>query len=92
MPDYRDGDYLLVFGAKNLRVGNDVVVRDPRDLDRLILKRIGRIKKDKVFLLGINESSSTDSRVFGWVDTQSVLGKVWLRYYPFFGRGKFWFW
>ncbi len=92
MPDYHDGDYLLVFGTKKIRVGNDVVVCDPRDQSRLILKRIGGVKKNKIFLLGINNASSTDSRVFGWVDVGLIIGKVWFRYFPLFGRGKFWFW
>ena len=37
------------------------------------------IKKDKIFVLGINRSESTDSRDFGWIAMNSILAIV---FYP----------
>ena len=37
---------------------------------------------DELFLLGDNRNDSEDSRNFGPVSDQLVLGKVWLRYWP----------
>ncbi|WP_436501513.1 signal peptidase I [Actinokineospora sp. HUAS TT18] len=35
-----------------------------------------------VFLVGDNPDQSDDSRMFGWVPTEQVLGRLWLRIYP----------
>ncbi len=63
------------------RPGDLVVVRDPRQRDRLLLKRIDRsIGDDEWAVLGDNRVASTDSRAFGPVGRELVVGKVWLRY------------
>ncbi|MCH8995082.1 MAG: nickel-type superoxide dismutase maturation protease, partial [Chloroflexi bacterium] len=48
------------------RPGDLVVVRDPRQPDRLLLKRIDRSAgEDGWLVLGDNPEASTDSRTFG---------------------------
>lgn len=44
--------------------------------------------EDEYFLLGDNRSDSHDSRHFGPVDGDDLLGKVWFRFYPFDRFGK----
>lgn len=41
------------------------------------------LKADEYFLMGDNRSSSLDSRIFGPVNRSAVVGRVWLRGYPF---------
>lgn len=41
-----------------------------------IIKRIEKIDKDKIFVVGDNEKESVDSRKFGWIDKKNILGKV----------------
>ncbi len=41
------------------------------------------IPKDKVFVCGDNRQNSLDSRVFGPVDANSIVGKLELRIFPF---------
>lgn len=63
------------------RSGDLVVVRDPRQRERLLLKRIDRPAGDDGWLvLGDNAYCSTDSDTFGPVSRELVVGKVWFRY------------
>ena len=61
--------------------GDLVVMRDPRKTDRLLVKRIDRSAgEDGWLVLGDNAEASTDSRTFGPVAGELILGKVWFRY------------
>src|SRR3990170_6042039 len=40
------------------------------------------IADNEVFLMGDHRSNSADSRTFGPVDTDQVIGRAWLRYWP----------
>ena len=61
---------------------NDVVVmRDPREPARLLIKRIDRPAGEGAWLvLGDNATASADSRTFGPVPRGLLVGKVVARY------------
>ena len=40
------------------------------------------VGEGEVFVMGDNRPSSQDSRVFGPVDQELILGRAWLRYFP----------
>lgn len=40
------------------------------------------VPPDTVFVLGDHRSNSTDSRVFGVVPVENIVGKTWLSYWP----------
>jgi len=80
-PLFRAGQYVLVnrraYLQKKPRTGDVVVVRDPRQASRLLLKRISSVAdEESYFVFGDNAISSTDSRVFGSVSKDSIVGKV----------------
>jgi len=52
---------------------SDVVVLQH---EKCIIKRIAKIKENKIFVVGDNISKSTDSRSFGWIDKNKIIGKV----------------
>ena len=84
-PNLATGERVVVNKAAYLfsqpRPGDRVVVRDPRQPDRLLLKRIeGPAGEDGWLVLGDKPWASTDSRAFGPVGRELIVGKVWFRY------------
>ena len=41
-----------------------------------------RVPEEHVFVLGDNRGCSNDSRYFGMVPFESILGRAWVRYWP----------
>ncbi len=78
-PTLKYGDTVLVnklsFLLKPPKKGGIVAVRDPRD-GKILIKRISKIENGEYFVLGDNKKESTDSRKFGMLDRQSIIGKV----------------
>jgi len=86
-PALLPGDWLLVdppsLFARPPRAGDLVVMPDPRQPQRLLVKRVDAQHEDgRLRLLGDAPQVSTDSRIFGPVDAAAVLGRPWLRYWP----------
>jgi len=79
-PDFKEGVLVFAIPANKLDIGDVVVLKDPRDTNRTIIKRIVETKDDKMMLQGDNIDQSTDSRTFGEVDKSEVLGRVIFRY------------
>jgi mitochondrial inner membrane protease subunit 1 len=82
LPTLRPGDRLLVARTRRVRSGDLVVVRDPRELSNLVCKRVLSADERHVVVGGDNPSASTDSRAFGPVPTELVVGRVLRRYWP----------
>ena len=73
-PTFRPGERLTALRRwRPIRVGDVVVVRDPRDRSRWLLKRCVGRDGSLVDLRGDNLAASTDSRVFGLVPTRNVV-------------------
>ncbi len=61
------------------QAGDIVIATDPRKQERKIIKRVASVSKaGDCYLLGDNEKllESTDSRVFGAVSADHILGRV----------------
>lgn len=66
----------MVWGFRwfnRLKVG-DVIIFKHQGREKI--KRIDKIKEDKLFVLGDHREASSDSRDYGWVETEEVIAKV----------------
>jgi inner membrane protease subunit 1 len=83
-PDVSPGERVLVnraaYWLHKPSTGDLVVLRDPREPDRLLIKRLEAREGDRWRVAGANAAASTDSRTFGPVERSAFVGKVVLRY------------
>jgi len=90
-PALRAGDWIVVSGFRRRpRVGEVVLVRDPRDPEHLMLKRVAGVADGVCTVLGDRPEESTDSRVFGPIPLPDVLGRAVFRYGPVGRIGWIW--
>tara|TARA_Y100000310_G_C20512516_1_gene729555 strand:- start:660 stop:977 length:318 start_codon:yes stop_codon:yes gene_type:complete len=79
-PFIKEGDFVLAERMSYLfsspGVGHVVIVRHPRNPNTLLIKRIVRKREREFWIEGDNTLESTDSRHFGWISNDSVMGKV----------------
>lgn len=73
LPSFKEGNVLLFFGRKKYKTG-DVVLANIKGRD--IIKRVYSISNGQYDLRGDNTDASTDSRNFGLVSRDNILGKV----------------
>jgi signal peptidase I len=71
-PSLKEGDVVVAVPMEPM-VG-DVVVIKHQGLEKI--KRISRLGRDKIEVLGDNAPSSTDSRQFGELPMTSIVGRV----------------
>ena len=82
-PALRAGDWIVVSSlGRPPRVGEIVLVRDPREPENLMLKRVAGVANGACTVLGDRPEGSTDSRTFGPVPLANVLGHALFRYAP----------
>ena len=82
VPALLPGDRVLAVRTRP-REGDVVAMRDPRDHARIIVKRLVRVVDDGALeVVGDNAAESTDSREFGPVPRDLVVGRVVYRYAP----------
>ena len=76
-PTLNDGDTVLIMPRANATPGDIVLAKHPYKQSVKILKRIAEVDAGSRYkLVGDNLDASTDSRVFGTVSEDDLLGKV----------------
>jgi len=88
-PALREGDRLLVLPPRGRpRVGEVIVLRDPRDARGLLLKRVAAVRDHDLTVMGDRRDHSTESRYFGDVPLTDVIGRAAFRYAPLARLGR----
>lgn len=76
-PTLREGQNVLSFNwaylGRKPKVGDIVIVKQN---DKELVKRVQKVSGNEVFVVGDNTKESTDSRYFGGVDIEDIVGKV----------------
>jgi phage repressor protein C with HTH and peptisase S24 domain len=72
-PAYPPGSIVFAWRKRKPRVGDVVIVRHHQTE---LIKRISQLSTDHVYLLGDNPDSSTDSRHYGWLPLNAIMGVV----------------
>lgn len=75
LPALKHGDVIMGWNSKPAK--GDIVVARWGEIE--IIKRVTNIENGRFFLEGDNPSASTDSREFGFVDENVILGVMKLR-------------
>ncbi|MFD7444255.1 nickel-type superoxide dismutase maturation protease [Streptomyces sp. NPDC059909] len=81
-PTLAHGDRLLVHYGAGVGPGDVAVMRHPLQQDLLIVKRLVERREGGWWVLGDNSYAEGDSRVFGTVPDELLLGRVRARYRP----------
>lgn len=78
-PTFQHGEVILanklsyIFSTPKI---DNVVVVKRKEKNMTILKRITSIENSKFFVEGDNKQESTDSRDFGMIEKEEIIGKV----------------
>lgn len=80
-PSFESGDYILVSGLPYIFGGpkkGDVIVF--KHSGEYLVKRVARVtKRNTYFVVGDNKTDSIDSRRFGPIKSEQLIGKVVIR-------------
>jgi nickel-type superoxide dismutase maturation protease len=84
LPQLKPGDLILLLKTQKLKVGQIAIAKRPDRPNLLVIKRVKAVTKNGYWLEGDNLTESDDSRIFGEVDKDLILGKFIFRYWPLF--------
>ncbi len=101
VPNFENGDYLIVdevsYQFRRPQQGEVIIFRYPKDPSQFFIKRVAGLPGDKIgnitlasdeyFVLGDNTFASSDSRFWGPVKSNLIIGRAILRLWPIAGLG-----
>lgn len=79
-PALCDGDIVLADPTRTPVVGDVVVCRHPFDRELIVVKRVAALTDEGLVLRGDAPEQSTDSRSYGTVSRELLLGVVTARH------------
>lgn len=81
-PALVNGDWWLVRRSTRLRPGVVVLLQHPGRPELSVVKRLAERRESGWWVLGDNPDHSEDSRQFGAVPEELIVGRLILRYRP----------
>ncbi len=68
---------------------NDQALQEPyiAELPNYVMKP-AQVPEETFFVMGDNRNNSNDSHVWGFLPKDNIIGRAWLRFYPFDRLGK----
>ena len=79
-PTLRAGQSVLLhprsFSACAPKAGDVVLIRHPHEHERIAVKRLAYVQDRQLFVVGDNRQASTDSRSYGLVPMDNLLGRI----------------
>jgi len=83
-PLFKEGDRIVInrwaYIFSKPTPGDFVTFEHPNKKGKVLLKKIKKVVGDESLVTGINENDSEDSRRFGKIKGDKILGKVWFKY------------
>jgi nickel-type superoxide dismutase maturation protease len=80
-PTLRNGDQVLICPYDEIRVGDIVLANHPFKASIKIIKRVAQVQDDgRLFLVGDDAMESQDSRSFGGIKRNDILGRATCRF------------
>ena len=80
-PTLKAGDYVIVsklsYVFRKPSRGDIIVFKHPSNNESFLIKRITEARDSEYFVQGDNKEFSTDSRHFGAINKNFIIGKVW---------------
>ena len=75
-PYLKEGSIVLASNVLSVRKGSIIIFKH-QGIHKI--KRVDKLKNKSLFVTGINQAESTDSRDFGWIDMATIQAVV---FYP----------
>jgi type IV secretory pathway protease TraF len=72
-PLFKEKQFVIASGLVSPKESSIVIFRDG-GLEKI--KYVDKVKDDRLYVLGYNPKYSTDSRHFGWISREAVVGVV----------------
>ncbi|MBI3428962.1 MAG: S26 family signal peptidase [Actinobacteria bacterium] len=79
VPTYRSGDWLVVAWGARFKIGDVILVEREDRPGVFLIKRLERSEGSKYWVEGDNKLISTDSREWGFIDQNEIVGRVIFR-------------
>ncbi len=74
-PAIKAGSFLLVIeSVQSIKIGDILLFLSPNQ--EKLVKRVARIEDGKYFMTGDNPNDSLDSRSFGLISQDKIIGKI----------------
>ena len=84
LPGYHSGDLVVIKKTMKVKRNDVVIAQRPDRKELLIIKRVITVTNNGFWLQGDNSEFSDDSRLFGEVPKELIVGAVLFKYWPLF--------